>query len=164
MNCENNLFVNCISSIKKEYLLGLLQDKVLFFKTYINIENETIKQGYGTDSDVYLEYMEVVEIFENVLHFKFYTNDSPCVEFSKRFAAKYSVNIQLVYYNFELNFSGKLNIHNQHIIDEIWDYHQGLYYTDKDRFWDSIEENNLIFNFLSPEDLLTFISLKISKM
>jgi hypothetical protein len=95
MNCENNLFVNCKTSIKKEYLLQLLQKQLLFFKTYINLENETLKQGYGTDLDIYIEHMEV-EIFENVIHFKFYTNESPCIEFSKRFAAKYSVNVHVV--------------------------------------------------------------------
>ena len=101
--CENNLFVECKSSVKKEYLLEFINNEVLLFKSFINLGlGETLKEGYGTDSDVYLEYIEIAEIFDNVLHFKFYTHDSPCVEFTKRFSAKYSVNVQLIYYNCEL--------------------------------------------------------------
>jgi hypothetical protein len=165
--CENNFFVDCGSIVKRDYLLEFINNEVLLFKSFINLgPGETLKEGYGTDSDVYLEYIEIAEIQNNVLHLKFYTHDSPCIQFTKRFSAKYSVNVQLIYYNSELNFSGKLSIHNQQIVlDEIWKYHQGLYYTDKDRFWDSIEEDpGINCDFLSPEDSMTLINLKFSKM
>ena len=138
--CENIILVHS-EPLKIQYLLEILQNspKSLFFETFITLGNsETKKEGYGTDSDIYTEYIEI-DIHPDLLKFVIYTNDTPCIEFVKRFAMKYSLQIQMIYYNSEFNFSGKIVINNyQIILNEQWNYFQGLYFTDEDRFFNEI--------------------------
>jgi hypothetical protein len=140
--CENILFINCGTCTKKNYILEILNSGKYFFKTFIRLgEFETNYDAYGTHSDVYIKRIDFLPDFDEILHFTFDTDITPCTFFCKRFAGKYSVDIQLIYYNEELNFSGKYCIHKyQVILNEYWTYYQGLYYTNPDIFWERIKE------------------------
>jgi hypothetical protein len=157
--CENRLYIDCGSFAKLEYIDGILQkeENILFFESFIKPnEHETTKETYGTDYDVYIEYTEI-DVDDLIISILLFTHETPCIEFCKRFGCKYSVDVQLVYYNPYSNVSGKFYIHNyQIILNETWNYHQGLYYTDKDRFWDFVKqhpnEGINTFWYVSPED------------
>jgi hypothetical protein len=139
MICENNLFIQTNSPEKKEYFMKILEEATVLFQSLIPL-NGTKKECYGTDSDIYLEYITFDIADPDVINLIFYTHDTPCIEFCKRLAGYYSVNVQLVYFNEENNYSGKIDIYrNQLVRDERYTYWQGMYVYNFDIFWERID-------------------------
>jgi hypothetical protein len=134
--CENVLFIHTDSNYKKEYFIGMLNESIVLFETFVTL-NGSRYECYGTSSDVYIEYIDI-KIEDDVITLLFYTYDNPCIEFCKKFAAKYSISVQLTYYNEESGYSGKLDIYrNQVVRNERCSYWQGMYmYSFK--FWENI--------------------------
>jgi len=140
--CENNLFIQFDTPEKKDYFLKILEDtnNVHLFQSFVPIF-ESKKESYGTDSDVYIEYVTFDISDSDVINIIFHTHESPCIEFCKRLAGKYSVNVQLAYFNQESNFSGKIDIfYNQLVKNEMYTYWQGLYILNYDLFWERLGE------------------------
>ena len=145
--CENKLFIECKCYEKKEYFMEILNsDNILFFQSFITPgEYETKLDAYGTESDVYTDKIDL-HIEGTLVYCTLYTLETPCGAFCKRLASKYSVNVQLVYFNIERNFSGKLCLYShQVVLDEKWTYFQGLYFNDREYFWDHVGESFELF-------------------
>ena len=109
--CENNLFIE-----NREFILNILEsDNTLFFQSLIQPSfNESIQEAYGTSSDIYTQNIDF-HIEEQILYITLYTYDTPCIEFCKRVALKYSINFQLIYYNTSMDFYGKYQIYKYSI-------------------------------------------------
>ena len=156
--CENNLFIQV--NDKKDYFINIFENNTKLFESFIQC-NGKMQEYYGTDSDVYLEYV----IFENttdIINLIFYTHDTPCIEFCKRLAGKFSVNIQLYYYNEEHDFSGRFEIYqNQIVKNDFLSYWQGMYTYNYDIFWENI--NDLFKNERSEENFVNFMELLQNK-
>jgi hypothetical protein len=123
-------------------LLDILENNTLFFQAFIPCGNDSKLECYGTESDVYIENI-IIENSE-ILYLTVYTYDNPCIPFCNKLAQVYGLNIQNVYYNNVLDFSGKWQIYsNQIIFNEGWNYIQGLYFTNNDLFWETVQESDL---------------------
>lgn len=139
--CENNIYIECPQNVKNQ-LLYILENNTLFFQAFIPCNNESKLEYYGTESDVYIENILIED--SDILYLTVYTYDNPCIPFCNKLAQLYNLNIQNVYYNSELDFSGKWQINcNQIIFNEGWNYIQGLYYTNLDLFWETVKESDL---------------------
>ena len=157
MVCENNLFIQTSSVEKKDFILNKLNNGIKLFETLIPLYG-TKEDCYGTSSDVFIEYIIFdIDIDPCIISMIFYTHDTPCIPFCIKIAGMYNLNLQLVYYNEEINFSGQVSIHlNQTIKDEYHGYHQGMYLYNTDLFWETRHEYCETFlNFENP--LLNFI-------
>ena len=159
MACENNLFIHFDNLDKKNYFLNLFENSDKLFQTLIPL-NGTKLECYGTDSDVYLEYITFDICDTNVISLVFFTNENPCIPFCKKVCGYYGVNIELVYFNEESNFSGKFCIHLQQITkNELYNYWQGLYILHTDLFWEithlllATNTSNSFMEFLQDKNL-----------
>jgi hypothetical protein len=140
--CENNLFIQFDSQEKKDYFLKVFEntDNNLFFESFISLTSTKL-ECYGTSSDIYIEYITFDTLDSDVIKLVFHTHEYPCLEFCKRLAGKYSVNIQLVYFNEDSNYSGKIEIFNHQLVkDEIYGYWNGLYILHYDVFWERLND------------------------
>ena len=137
MECENNLFIHIETDERKDYIMNILSNNIKLFESFIPL-SQTKLDCYGTSSDVYIEYIDI-KLVTDFIHLKFYTYLTPCLDFCKKLASIYNVNIELVYYNEYSDFSGKLHIHrNQIVKDERYSYLQGVYFNNKDNFWELV--------------------------
>ena len=135
--CENNLFIHAETDERKDYFMNILNNSDRLFESFIPL-SQTKLECYGTSSDVYIEFIEV-EIVMDLICLKFYTYQTPCIEFVKRLAGRYSLNIQLHYNNQEDDFSGEISIYrNQLIKDHRYSYFQGVYFNNRDSFWELV--------------------------
>jgi len=140
--CENNLFIQFDTSEKKDYFLRIFEntDNILLFESFIQLTG-TKQECYGTSSDVYMEYVTFDISDSDIISIIFHTYEYPCLEFCKRLAGKYSVNTQLVYFNEESNYSGKIEIYRHQVIrDEMYSYWNGLYVFHYDIFWERLND------------------------
>lgn len=136
MECENILFIHFDEPAKKDYFLETFTNSEKLFEGFINYFSTKL-ETYGTDSDVYNEYVEIEMCSDDMVKLVFYTHKFPCIEFCRRFSWVYSLNTQLIYYNQEADFSGRFSMfRNQNTLDEKYNYLQGLYTLDNDRFWE----------------------------
>ena len=150
--CENKLFINCIDQQRTNGFMEILSSENLhFFQSLIPLEpNQTKLEAYGTDSDVYTDYIDFHQE-HNDFYITVYTHDTPCIQFCQRLSKRYSISVQLVYYNEELNFSGKFQNEQLHQ----WGFYEGLYLTDPDRFWELENLNVNDLPFLSTSEINT---------
>ena len=137
--CENNIYIECPQNVKDQ-ILYILENNVLFFQAFIPC-NENKLEFYGTDSDVYIENILVEE--SEYLQLTVYTHDYPCIPFCNKLALLYHLNIENVYYNTELDLSGKWQIINEIVFNQKWNFIQGLYFTNIDLFWEKVEYHDL---------------------
>jgi len=140
--CENTLFIQFDTVEKKDYFLSVFEnvENDVLFGSFIELVG-TKKECYGTDSDVYIENVTFDISDNDIISILFYTHESPCLEFCKKLAAKYTVNIELVFLNEENNYSGKIHINQVQIVkNEIYSYWQGVYLFRYSVFWESLEE------------------------
>uniref|UniRef100_A0A6C0B0H1 YubB ferredoxin-like domain-containing protein n=1 Tax=viral metagenome TaxID=1070528 RepID=A0A6C0B0H1_9ZZZZ len=154
--CENNLFIQFDTPEKKDYFLSILEnvENQLLFQSFIPIF-ESKKETYGTDSDVYIEYITFDVSDSDVINIIFYTNETPCIEFCKRVSAKYSVNIQLLYFCEENGYSGQIQIfHNQVVKNELYNYWQGMYVLQYDLFWERLQD---FFESMDAKNFMEFL-------
>jgi len=140
--CENILFIKCKSIDHKEKIVNILSNGIKLFESFIILEGTKL-ECYGTSSDVYIEYINVELFFDELLiKLTFTTYETPPLHFCKSISFHYNIDVQLLYFNEENNYSGKLCITNNKITcDQIFNYYQGLYENDKDRFWEEIEKS-----------------------
>ena len=137
MECQNVLFIYTDSLEKKHFFMEKLKSQKLF-ETFIPLSQSKL-ECYGTSSDVYIEYVEVEYFLDNIIKLTFYTYLTPCIDFSKKLASRYNVNVELIYYNQGDDFSGKIQIYrNQVVRDEKYSFWQGLYLNDTENFWINI--------------------------
>lgn len=137
--CENNLFIHAETDERKEYFMNILNRSDKLFESFIPL-SQTKLECYGTSSDVYIEYIEVKLVLDLII-LKFYTYQTPCIEFAKRLAGRYSLNVQLHYYNEESDFSGEVSIYrNQLMKEEHYSYLQGVYFNNRESFWQKAYE------------------------
>jgi len=156
MACENNLFIQIDSLQTRMYFESILRESDVLFQSFVPLFG-TKEECYGTGSDVYMEYI-LVDKLQDILKLVFYTHETPCIEFCKRLAAKYSVNIQLVYLNEENDYSGELQIYrNQITKNDQYSYYQGLYIHEPDDFWEDIEE---LFENLDYQNIMEVLTDK----
>ena len=129
--CENNLFIHSHCAEKKNYILDKLNSGTMLFQSLVNFPNE--KQ------DVFIEYVIFDLSEDDTINLVFSTQENPCIEFCKRLAGLYNVNIQLIYYNQGKNYSGEFSIHLHQIVkNEQYGYWQGMYLYNNDLFWETI--------------------------
>ena len=70
---------------------------------------------------------------------RFYTYQTPCIEFVKKIAGRFNINVELFYYNEGGEFSGKIQIYrNQLVKNEKYSYWQGIYLNKRSEFWELI--------------------------
>jgi len=157
--CENNLFIQAGSVEKRDYILQILNDGIKLFESLVPLSG-TKDECYGTESDVYIEYITMELTNCNMIRLQFFTHDLPPILFCKKLCAFYGLNIQLVYYNQEKDFSGKYHIYsNQVVKNDYFSYWQGLYTYDLDTFWERIPE---VFDHVSSFlDLLYKLKLSV---
>ncbi len=137
MECENNLFVHVETDERKEYFMNILSNNIKLFESFVPL-SQTKLECYGTSSDVYIEYIDI-EFVMDLICLKFYTYQTPCINFCKKLAARYNINIELVYYTEYNDSAGKLHIHrNQIVKNEMYSYFQGVYFNNKDNFWELV--------------------------
>jgi hypothetical protein len=98
--CENNLFIQTHCNKKKQYILDKLENGVKLFETLIPNEEP---------DDVFIEYVIFDIADDNLINLLFFTK-VPCIEFCKRLAGLYNVNIQLTYYNEIKNYSPDIKL------------------------------------------------------
>jgi len=155
--CENKICINCINDYNYTIILDVLKsDDLHFFQSFLPLEpNQTKLEAYGTDSDVYTEYID----FHNedkLIYITLFTNETPCTEFCKRFCKRFCVDIQFIFYNEDLDFSGMFFFKNNEVLNyHHWNYHEGMYFTDPERFWE------LDFEYI---DVDQFMFLSISQI
>jgi hypothetical protein len=157
MLCENDLYIEVHTVEEFEKLLNLLGDAELLFQTFVPLTG-TKKECYGTESDVYLEH-NFSEHYDNILHFTFYTHDTPCINFCTQLTQLYNVSIQLIYFNEKFDISGELNIHHSVTKYTHYGYLQGVYIHKPDLFWGIIEftfERSTFMEFLEKRKLHVF--------
>jgi hypothetical protein len=146
MECENILFVD--THDKLNFFMETLTNGDKLFQSFIPLAGTKL-ECYGTSSDVYMDYVEIVNPMNELLQIKFYTYDTPCIEFCKKLSSRFNVNLELYYYNQDCDFSGKIHIHrNQIVRDERYSYFQGIYLNRREEFWELIYpsfDNRLIF-------------------
>ena len=158
--CENNLFIKCHSDDQKNALLNIISGGICLFQSFIRLDGTKL-ETYGTESDVYSEYITVDIDTDLMISLLFHTHDLPPLEFCKKFAFNYIVNIQLVYYNEENNYSGELRIKDNRVCcNTIDSYYQGLYQFEQDRFWENIEESFQCYPSKTYEQYLSKINLR----
>jgi len=166
--CENNLYIECQNIEHKEKLIHILENGVYLFQSFIALQSSPLNSNnnlnslnsnnnlnslnsnnklysYGTSSDIYIEYITVdIDFDPFILSLYFYTHDLPPLEFCKKLSIEYNVNIQLVYFNKNDNYSGNFSIKDKRIsCNQIYSYYQGMYLFERDRFWEIIEESFL---------------------
>lgn len=142
--CENNLFIQCHTVEQKDYIIHILSNGTYLFQSFVPLEGSNSKlEMYGSSSDVYLEYVTVdMDTDPCMVSLLFYTHDLPPLEFCKRFAYNFTVNIQLVYFNEENNYSGEFRVKDNRVIcNTIDSFYQGLYIFERDRFWENISDS-----------------------
>ncbi len=138
MACENNLFIHFDNFDKKQYFLNRFQEHDKLFESLIPLHGTKL-ECYGTDSDVYFDFITFDICDESVINLVFFTNEYPCIPFCKKICGLYNVSIELVYLNQDNNFSGKFCMHLQQITkNEVSSYWQGLYNYYLDIFWENI--------------------------
>lgn len=140
--CENNLIMQCQSIEHKDHILLILSNGIYLFQSFI-ILNGTKLECYGTDSDIFLENV-ILDLHDDPIFISlyFYTHELPPLEFCKKISFEYNVNIELVYFNKENNYSGKVRIKDKRVCcNEIISYYQGLYTYEQDMFWENIEDS-----------------------
>jgi hypothetical protein len=158
--CENNLFIQFDTIEKKEEFLSIIGNNQLLFQSFIELSG-TKKECYGVDSDVYIEYITFDISEPNVINIVFYTYEYPCIPFCEKLSYKYSVHIQLLYFNEESDFSGKLEI-NKGIKNELYSYWQGVYILQYDLFWERLDDffekfpANSFFDFLQKNKMIIY--------
>jgi len=153
--CENNLFIQFNNSEIKDYFLKVFEnvDNQLLFQSFIPLSGTKL-ECYGVDSDVYIEYIKFDISDSDVINIIFHTHENPCIEFCKRLAGRYSVNVQLIYYCEENNYSGQIQIyHNQLVKNELYSYWQGVYLFYYDLFWERLD------NFFESYESKNFMEL-----
>lgn len=139
--CENNIYIDCSKEIR-ERIIHILENNVLFFEAFIPCNKQCKLELYGTDSDVFIENIILEE--SEILCLTVYTHENPCIPFCNKLASLYSIDIHILYYNEELNFSGMWRIYrNQIVFNERWNYIQGLYFTNFELFWKNVQESDL---------------------
>ena len=161
MACENNLFIQFDNVLKKDCFLKVLQESDKLFQSLVPL-NGTKKDCYGTDSDVYLEYITFDICENNIINLIFHTNEYPCIPFCIKLCVIYNVNIELLYFNENNDYSGKFCVYLQQItINEMYTYWQGLYTLHLDLFWDSIP---LLLEMYQGETFPQFLQNKNIKL
>jgi len=131
MSCENNLFIQTKSIEQKEYFLNILGNNQYFFQSFI--------LNFSADiliDDVTFDITSSDDIINCIFNI-----ETPCIEFCKRICGLHGLNVQLVYYNKESNYSGKFQIYrNQVVTNETITYWQGMYKYNYDLFWELLDE------------------------
>ena len=153
--CKNNLLIQIEDYEKREYFINVLSHSEKLFQSFIPLTALKL-ECYGTSSDVFIEYINIT--FENdIINLIFFTYDTPCIEFCKRLASRYSVNIQLLYFNDQEDYSGKIDIYRHQLIkNEKCSYWQGLYNFDCSVFWENVHlifENGTFMDILMKRGL-----------
>jgi hypothetical protein len=148
MEVQNILFIQFDCLEKKEYFMETFSNSEKFFESFIPYFSTKL-ETYGTSSDVYTEFIEF-EMINDTVKLEFYTYQNPCIEFCKRFSWVHGLNIQLIYYSYHQDYSGRFNMYrNQNVLNEIYSYYQGMYFFDQDRFWEEItNEFNKKYSFM----------------
>ena len=106
MSCENNLFIQTKSIEQKEYFLNILGNNQYFFQSFILNYPEDI-----LIDDVTFDITSSDDIINCIFNI-----ETPCVEFCKRICGLHGLNVQLVYYNKESNYSGKFQIYRNQVV------------------------------------------------
>ena len=154
--CENILFIQFDTPEKKDYFLGVFEniENNVFFQSFIPLTG-TMVECYGTDSDVYIENVTFDISDNDIISILFYTHDNPCIPFCKKLCMYYNVKIQLVYFNEEQNFAGKINIDcNEIVKHESYNYWQGIYVLKDSVFWESVHE---LFEEIPAKTFMEFL-------
>ena len=157
-----NLFIKCGSIEQKDYIIHILSNGTFLFESFINLnssENNNlglsdpnnnlersdnfILENYGTAYDIYIDYTTIdIDLDPCMISILFYTHDRPPLEFCKKLAILYTVDIQMVYFNKENNYSGDFRVNNKKVIFDVIDsYYQGLYVHENNLFWETIQES-----------------------
>jgi len=151
-SCENNLFIH---TGNKEHLLNILENSQKLFEGLVPLIG-TKKECYGVDSDVYMDYVTFdTTDSDDLISLIFYTYEAPCLEFCKKLCLIYSVNVQLVYFNKDYNFSGNFKINNGVINKDIlYSYWEGMYLLKFGLFWEIIPKTFKVTTFMEYYKLL----------
>ena len=136
VECENVLFI--YAKEKNFFFTETLNNGIKLFESFIPL-SQTKLECYGTSSDVYIEYIDTSFLNDNVIKLRFYTYQTPCIEFVKKIAGRFNINVELFYYNEGGEFSGKIQIYrNQLVKNEKYSYWQGIYLNKRSEFWELI--------------------------
>ena len=140
--CDNNLFIYCPSVEHKENILQILSNGMYLFQSFV-ILHETSLECYGTYKDIYIDYITIdIDTDPCLISLLFRTDDFPPLQFCKKIAIDYNINVQLVYFNKENNYSGEFSVKDKVICcNQIKSYYQGLYIHENNLFWETIEES-----------------------
>jgi hypothetical protein len=163
--CENNLFIQCHTVEQKDYFIHILSNGTHLFQSFIYLQGTKL-ECYGTASDVYIEYTTIdIDTDPCMLSLLFHTHDLPPLEFCKKLAIEYTVNIQLVYFNQENNYSGEFRMKDNRVSGNTIDsYYQGLYVFERDRFWENIPDSFEESETLNYEEYLSKMNIRLENM
>lgn len=140
MNCENNVFIKFDSTEKKDYFLNALNDSFLFFESFIPFSETDYFSCYGSNTKVYTDDVIFDITYDHLTINCIFKTDAPCIAFFIKLAARWSSNIQLIYYNDIEDYSGQFRIYrNQIVKNDCFSYWQGMYTYNFDLFWELLE-------------------------
>jgi len=180
-----NLFIKCGSIEQKDYIINILSNGTFLFQSFINLENDESNmspsdpnnnmspsdpnnnfENYGTAYDIYIDYTTIdIDIDDCMISILFYTHDRPPLEFCKKLSILYTLDIQMVYFNKENNYSGDFRVNNKKVTcDTIDSYYQGLYVYENNLFWETIQESFEEINETNFEMYIQKINIRLENM
>lgn len=149
--CDNFIQISGPGYVQFLEELNSLGADALFMESFVPYDNDPefkriVEAGeyllyphstfYGTKWDFYAhEVLNNATIDENFMSFQIDTAWSPPLEFLRKFAKKYDLEITIDYSEPGCDFCGKASFDKDGYTDECYTYMQGMYILDEDQFW-----------------------------